>query len=190
MRAVGDQKRCSKCRETKHVSEFNRNASEADGLYPQCKSCHRSSSKAYTDANMKNGTAMTGQDSGKATAACESFVQSDLMTRGFEVTKPLSPTAKHDLHIELPGGWKGVQVKAIRLNTKTGAISFYGECQSPILALVLLPRHIFYVDGTEPLPEELCLSTNTDASTVTRDTKGTLRLMKGTNSFAENAESN
>jgi hypothetical protein len=114
--------------------------------------------KAYHAANIHPGSRLTGQRRGRSTAAGEALAQCDLLRRGFEVTKPLSPTAKHDLHVDLPSvGWKGVQVKVARLNIKTGRLGIPSKAHSsPIYALVHPPTmRIEYRPGTEPLPQEL-----------------------------------
>ncbi len=46
MRAVGDQKFCPKCEETKHVDNFTKDAKTSDGLDIWCKSCK----KTYNDS--------------------------------------------------------------------------------------------------------------------------------------------
>lgn len=100
----------------------------------------------------------SGRDTGKITAACEHFVLADLLRRGFEVTKPISPTAKHDLHAKIDGKWRGVQVKAGRFYESTRKIhlSHSSRVSSPIIARVYLPLwKIEYGPGTEPLPQEL-----------------------------------
>jgi hypothetical protein len=99
-----------------------------------------------------------GREGGRIGAACELLVQSDLTSRGYEVTVPVNPQADHDLHVELPSvGWKGVQVKSARLNANTNNLNQMGSAgNSPIFAMVYLPtRRILYRAGTEPLPEEL-----------------------------------
>ena len=40
-------KRCTRCGDTKDVSEFYRDASRSDGLSPQCKACCRVHQRAY-----------------------------------------------------------------------------------------------------------------------------------------------
>lgn len=108
-----------------------------------------------------HGTNFKGRDKGKSTAACELFVRADLSRRGFDVTVPVSPTAKHDLHADFPSiGWKGVQVKAASMNSNTKKLRTASRgcvsCESPILALVYLPQwRVEYRAGTEPLPVEL-----------------------------------
>jgi hypothetical protein len=91
--------------------------------------------------------------------ACELFVMADLLRRGFQVTKPLSAWAKHDMHVKLGSKWYGVQVKAGRLNTKTNFISLREakkKLNSPIIAVVYIPHgRIDYRPGTQPLPKEL-----------------------------------
>ena len=112
-----------------------------------------------------------GRDVGKTTASCEHFVLADLMRRGYDVTKPLSPTAKHDLHVKIGDRWYGVQVKSARYNPNTGNVTKARriDCESPILALVYLPLwKIEYRAGAEALPEELCPS----ASSVVPPAKG------------------
>ena len=103
---------------------------------------------------------LSGGDIGSQTAACELLVRADLSHRGFQVTVPVSPTAKHDCHVELPSvGWKGVQIKAARYNNRSGNLNLYNGSRgnvSPILALVFMPlKKIEYRAGTEPLPPEL-----------------------------------
>lgn len=118
----------------------------------------KAGSNAYMKRVRKSATNFTGQDLGKCTAACESLVQADLLNRGFDVTKPLSPTSKHDLHADIPSvGWKGVQVKAAVKNSVTGHLrpASNKPCKSPIFALVFLPFSVVYRAGTEPLPSEL-----------------------------------
>lgn len=46
---VMTEKRCSKCRETKPLTEFWRNRSTKDGYQSQCKPCHYGSVKANID---------------------------------------------------------------------------------------------------------------------------------------------
>jgi hypothetical protein len=91
--------------------------------------------------------------------ACELFVMADLLRRGFQVTKPLSAWAKHDMHVKLGSKWYGVQVKAGRLNTKTNFVSLREskkKLNSPIIAVVYIPHgRIDYRPGTQPLPKEL-----------------------------------
>lgn len=41
------EKRCSKCGETKPVSEFHRDRRNKSGLQSQCRNCHKDSQKAY-----------------------------------------------------------------------------------------------------------------------------------------------
>lgn len=48
MRAKGDDKVCSKCKETKHVADFNKNRSKADGLDHECRKCRRDFQVTYT----------------------------------------------------------------------------------------------------------------------------------------------
>ena len=97
-----------------------------------------------------------GREAGKTGASCELFVMADLLSRGFEVTKPLSAQAKHDLHVKLGSKWYGVQVKAARYNTSTGKLHKQTRGASPVLALVYLPLwKIDYRAGTETLPNEL-----------------------------------
>jgi hypothetical protein len=105
-----------------------------------------------------NGTNFKGRDLGKATAACELFVRADLSRRGFDVTVPVSPTAKHDLHAKFPSiGWQGIQVKAAQLSSSSNKLrQRRGRCESPILAMVYLPQwRVEYRAGTEKLPIEL-----------------------------------
>lgn len=98
--------------------------------------------------------------SGAIGAAGELLVGADLMLRGFSVTKPMDPTAKHDLHVDLPSvGWVGVQVKVVKRNRKTGSWIFSAvseDRRSPVYAFVL-PRtkEIRYEAGSQPLPDEL-----------------------------------
>lgn len=111
------------------------------------------------NTNRRSSSTFKGRDRGKSTAACELLVRSDMLKRGYEVTKPESPTAKHDLHADLAIGWTGVQVKAAELNVKTNKLTISGsnrKIASPILALVHLPTNrIEYRAGTRTLPEEL-----------------------------------
>lgn len=120
-------------------------------------------SERYRRKYVSNCGSMEGQENkqylGRITAACELLVRADLSRRGFEVTVPVSPTATHDLHVELPSvGWKGVQVKAGIFNTKTGVLRPANSkpCKSPIFVVVHLPTNrIDYREGTEPVPKEL-----------------------------------
>jgi hypothetical protein len=100
---------------------------------------------------------MTGRSRGRIGAACELLVRADLLKRGYEVTVPVNPSAKHDLHVDLPSvGWKGVSVKAARLYRKGVLRNDRGRSNSPVLALVLLSTgRIEYRPGTEELPAEL-----------------------------------
>jgi len=99
---------------------------------------------------------MKGRALGRIGAACERLVQADLLRRGFEVTVPINPAAKHDLHVDLPSvGWTGVSVKAARRGAG-GLRNDRGRSNSPVLALVLLSTgRIEYRPGTEELPPEL-----------------------------------
>jgi hypothetical protein len=45
------QKRCSKCKEVKLISEFNKDKSKKDGHYYQCKECSRLKNKRFRDDN-------------------------------------------------------------------------------------------------------------------------------------------
>jgi len=45
------EKRCTKCGETKAVTEFRKDANGRDGLRAQCKACGRAYSKAYCETN-------------------------------------------------------------------------------------------------------------------------------------------
>lgn len=99
---------------------------------------------------------MTGRARGRIGAACELLVRADLLKRGYEVTVPVNPSAKHDLHVDLPSvGWKGVSVKAAR--RYNGRLrNDRGRSNSPVLALVLLSTgRIEYRPGNEDLPAEL-----------------------------------
>lgn len=141
----------------KHEGGRQRCKTNKDGI---CKIVRKRINKAYRAQFQISGTKFKGRDMGKATAACELFVRADLSRRGYEVTVPVSPTAKHDLHADFPSvGWKGVQIKAAMFNPKTGHIAPNRACkhiESPILALVYLPNNlIVYRPGTEPLPPEL-----------------------------------
>lgn len=98
------------------------------------------------------------RERGRIGAACEFLVAADLLSRGLEVTRPVNPQAKHDLHVDLPSvGWKGVQVKAARKDRKRLRLDRgIRNIESPILALVYLPtRTIEYRAVTKPLPIEL-----------------------------------
>lgn len=44
-------KTCSKCGETKHLSEFHRNSARADGLQKMCKACVKANASAWYLAN-------------------------------------------------------------------------------------------------------------------------------------------
>lgn len=117
-------------------------------------------SRAYRKENILSGSSAKGSDIGKVTAACEHFVSAELLRRGNEVTKPLSPTAKHDLHVKIGRKWHGVQVKSASLNKATGTMyccsGSMNSIDSPIIALVYLPLwKIEYRPGTAPLPPEL-----------------------------------
>ena len=50
-------KRCSKCGETKPVSEFNKNARLKSGLYSWCKTCARANSRHWYHANRERNLA-------------------------------------------------------------------------------------------------------------------------------------
>lgn len=51
-------KKCSICKVTKSIQEFNKHARKKDGLQPQCKKCSRNQSKKYykthTEEHRKN----------------------------------------------------------------------------------------------------------------------------------------
>lgn len=116
--------------------------------------------RRYEAIHRPPGSRLTGQERGRSTAAGELLVQADLSRRGYEVTVPVSPTALHDLHVELPSvGWRGVQVKVGRLNLRTNVISMRSskaKVRSPILALVHPPTGtIHYRRGTTRVPKEL-----------------------------------
>lgn len=51
MDSVSEEKRCSKCKETKPRTEFTRSKASKDGLYSWCKGCSRAAGTAYTRAN-------------------------------------------------------------------------------------------------------------------------------------------
>ena len=51
--AVGGLKECSKCGETKPVSEYYKNKRLRDGLHNQCKSCSRAACQRYYKINKK-----------------------------------------------------------------------------------------------------------------------------------------
>ena len=51
-------KRCSKCGETKPVSEFNKNNKANDGLYSWCQTCARADSNKFYRANREKYLAM------------------------------------------------------------------------------------------------------------------------------------
>ena len=50
-------KRCSKCGETRPVSEFNKNARLKSGLYSWCKTCARANSRHWYHANRERNLA-------------------------------------------------------------------------------------------------------------------------------------
>lgn len=51
MKAVGENKRCSKCQEWKHVGEFYRSKEKSDGLDTRCKPCSRAGTKQWRAKN-------------------------------------------------------------------------------------------------------------------------------------------
>lgn len=51
MKAVGNEKVCATCRETKHLSEFHKNRHRPDGLHSDCKECVSAANKAWRRAN-------------------------------------------------------------------------------------------------------------------------------------------
>lgn len=51
MKAIGDNKRCSKCREWKHVDQFHRSASSTDGHACYCRPCSLQASRLYHTNN-------------------------------------------------------------------------------------------------------------------------------------------
>ena len=126
-----------------------------------CKVYRQGQSRKYEAQNrVISSKAGDRRHLGRVGAASELLVCSDLLGRGFEITRPSNPLAKHDLHVELPRiGWKGIQVKTADFNQKTGKMwkkSSHTVNHSPIIALVHLPlRRIEYRSGTEPLPPEL-----------------------------------
>lgn len=99
--------------------------------------------------------------------ASEHLVASDLLARGFRVTKPLNTNGHHDLHAHIGGEWRTFQVKAGRRNSVTGAIINTENRKSrPILsdivAVVWLPtKEIRYIPANiQQLPAELAHTTN------------------------------
>jgi hypothetical protein len=153
-------KQCTTCKQYKPSDQFYRNRAKRDGLSTECGGCSRAFSATYRSQNIVNSSSFGGSNRGKTTAACELLVRADLLRRGFEVTVPCSPTARHDLHVEIPTvGWVGVQVKAAALNKATGGLIYtrgLSVVRSPILALVFLPEsRIEYRGAEEPLPPEL-----------------------------------
>jgi hypothetical protein len=114
-------------------------------------------SREYAQKNIEHGGPRGRQ--GAIGASAELLVAADLMVRGFGVTRPLNPSAVHDLHVEFPSvGWKGVQVKSVKVNTLTGRWIFNDrkERKSPIYALVRpSTKEVRYEAGSEDLPEEL-----------------------------------
>ena len=50
-------KTCSKCKETKPVTEFSKDRNRGDGLRSDCKACLRADAKAYRAANLEKVTA-------------------------------------------------------------------------------------------------------------------------------------
>lgn len=51
-------KTCTKCKETKDISLFNKDKNRKDGLFPQCKGCVAVSNKAWRDKNKERKAAM------------------------------------------------------------------------------------------------------------------------------------
>lgn len=102
-----------------------------------------------------NRRATTGQ----AGAAGEYLVASDLLARGFPVTKPLDAQGKDDLHVKVGGKWRNVQVKLGSVSKKTGHIYKNNATKvvSEILAVVdLKGRRIRYLSTTtQSLPRDL-----------------------------------
>lgn len=49
---------CSKCKETKPFTEFNKNKSKKDGLQAHCKSCCKAARKAWYEANKERKAAI------------------------------------------------------------------------------------------------------------------------------------
>lgn len=45
------EKKCSNCKETKELAEFNKNKSKSDGYASNCRECDRAISKAYYEKN-------------------------------------------------------------------------------------------------------------------------------------------
>lgn len=146
-------KTCSKCHVERAWGSFSKRSAAPDGHQVWCKSCMSAERLSGSDLKAK-------RDVGKISAACELLVRSDLLSRGFEVTVPCSPTALHDLHAEIPSvGWVGVQVKAATCGRNSNVLRQSGKgslTTSPILALVFLrTRRIEYRSGSSGLPTEL-----------------------------------
>lgn len=148
-------KRCAKCGVSLALSEFDlRGRGDRQAYCKTCMSTYQKTNDIYGEPGRGSG----GRSSGRVGVACELVVRADLLARGFEVTVPCNPQAKHDLHVDLPSvGWKGVQVKAGVLSRSTNALRCRrGGVDSPVLAVVFLPtRVVEYQPGSEPLPKEL-----------------------------------
>lgn len=51
---IPESKTCTKCGETKPLSEYHKHAQCADGHRPDCKECHRAACKARRDADLNS----------------------------------------------------------------------------------------------------------------------------------------
>jgi hypothetical protein len=51
MKAVGDKKTCSACREVLDLNSFHKNKAMPDGLHSQCKSCNNAARKLHKQKN-------------------------------------------------------------------------------------------------------------------------------------------
>jgi hypothetical protein len=54
-----DQKRCPKCGETKHLTEFSKNRRHPDGLQTYCRVCNRAHVTAWQKANPEKTAAIS-----------------------------------------------------------------------------------------------------------------------------------
>lgn len=150
-------KTCSRCKTPKGSNMFYRRRIALDGLQNYCKQCNKDT-HSVTPQESSSGLGIL--DAGKVGAACELLVLSDLLSRGFEVTRPCNPAALHDLHVDIPSvGWVGVQVKATKRNPNTDKLTMSvarRSIQSPLLAMVYLrAKRIEYCPGTKNVPQEL-----------------------------------
>jgi len=98
----------------------------------------------------------TKSDAGEAG---ELLTAADLLTRGLPTTKPYNRNGSDDLHVNVGGRWRNVQVKLGRVHEITNTISLHKRrgITSDIIAVVdLVGKRIRYISNTdEPLPKEL-----------------------------------